>query len=183
MTKPDLAERIARRWMELPEGAECEDVTDLAVIVREEIAAAETRLTPETLSWLEEVKARRERTTPGPWSADRDYSVDADIEVEAGTRRVYPCATKTDYEFIAHSRADIPRLLDLVSALATREPSVEDALTRLREKFPSSYIAVRVSGSGFARNSIPCGAMVCVDNKRWDTPTLSEALAAALSEE
>ncbi len=59
----------------------------------------------ETDQWLEEVRERMARSTPGPWSCDEGPGAMSDEEREANAR------------FIVHARTDIPRLLDLVAEL------------------------------------------------------------------
>lgn len=67
----------------------------------------------------------------------------------------------------------------IAAAISPQESEVEQALKELREMFPTGYVAVRVSGSGFARNPnpIPFGAMVRVNNEQWDAATLSDCMA------
>lgn len=83
---------------------------------------------------LSEIQAREQVATEGPWNVcqKHDYEVlkgdcrpcecgenyitDAVVDAQ-NKKRVYTTQTKDDSLFIAHSRTDIPHLLDLVERL------------------------------------------------------------------
>jgi hypothetical protein len=91
---------------------------------------------------LDEIRARAEAATPGPWHLD-GRSICADVEishdgpVDGKWRKTVACSvgawlsgrpTDTDAEFIAHAREDVPALLALVESL-----TAENARLRSRE--------------------------------------------------
>ena len=70
-----------------------------------------------TSQQLEEIRARCEAATPGPWVAEVKtlYGVSVSMPTE---NRYYDIRTnKHDADFIAHARQDIPDLLDEVERL------------------------------------------------------------------
>lgn len=82
----------------------------------------------------EEIRARCEAATPGPWALGED----ADIKAE-GTSIAGLLNTLNDAEFIAHAREDIPYLLDRLEFMTEaydRNAKVHEALTR-------DYLAVK----------------------------------------
>lgn len=79
---------------------------------------------PLTAAEIEAIRTLADMATPGPWSITRyagGFSFDGPARVYAGTDpefgepRVIP-AVYADTAFIAHSRADIPRLLATLDA-------------------------------------------------------------------
>jgi hypothetical protein len=76
-------------------------------------------------SELNEIRARCEAATPGPWKASiegRDHSSGSDlIMTGAGSARGEDIeitgATHADYDFIAHAREDVERLLAEIDRL------------------------------------------------------------------
>jgi hypothetical protein len=80
---------------------------------------------PLTDAELQAIKARCDAATSGPWEAvveGRDQSSGSSfIETPLGSTRGYDIemsgATEADYDFIAHARQDIPRLLQEIDRL------------------------------------------------------------------
>jgi hypothetical protein len=74
---------------------------------------------------LEEIRAREEKATPGPWDSWRIDPSNAWSKWSFGNTQVNPDDLyKPDAEFIAHAREDIPFLLDEIERLrrSAREP-------------------------------------------------------------
>ena len=69
---------------------------------------------------LDEIRTRCDRASPGPWKAwveGRDHTSGTSI-VETGADDIEMSgATEGDYDFIAHARQDVPRLVDEVRRL------------------------------------------------------------------
>jgi len=87
--------------------------------------------------WLQEIRARAEAATPGPWRvvAHGEQDCLARREITAGKHIMIAgvdCVPGVaadfdrDYAFIAHSRADIPRLIELVGEMAWNLRNVTD---------------------------------------------------------
>jgi hypothetical protein len=84
-----------------------------------------TNTGPLTVEELAAIKARCEAATPGPWKPcieGRDHlSGSSFIMTGEGAARggdiELTGATEADYDFIAHARQDIPRLLEEVEGL------------------------------------------------------------------
>ncbi|MBN1207447.1 MAG: hypothetical protein JXB05_21395 [Myxococcaceae bacterium] len=78
-----------------------------------------------TDSELDEIRARCQAATPGPWKAfieGRDHeSGSSFIMTGEGVGRRQDIemsgATTADYDFIAHARQDVPRLLEEIARL------------------------------------------------------------------
>ncbi len=69
---------------------------------------------PLTEADLERILARCEAATPGPWRAHlegRDHEAGSDFIMTAAEDLELIGATVADYDFIAHARQDIPRLI------------------------------------------------------------------------
>ena len=63
---------------------------------------------------LDEIRARCDRAAPGPWRAwveGRDHSSGSSFVQTSGTDVEMSGASADDYDFIAHARQDVPRLL------------------------------------------------------------------------
>ena len=71
---------------------------------------------------LTEIRHRCERASPGPWKAwveGRDHQSGSSM-VQTGADDIEMSgAANADYDFIAHARQDIPRLLAEVERLRT----------------------------------------------------------------
>lgn len=65
--------------------------------------------------WIEEIKNRADKATPGPW--DADVGGDAD-RVYCGPDWVSECSTSENALFIAHARTDMPRLVAVARQMA-----------------------------------------------------------------
>ena len=65
--------------------------------------------------WLQEIRDRADKATPGPWEA-LDYSG----VVTGTTCDVRYVPENPDAQFIAHARTDVPRLIALVGEMAER---------------------------------------------------------------
>ena len=63
--------------------------------------------------WLQEIRDRADKATPGPWEA-LDYSG----VVTGTTCDVRYVPENPDAQFIAHARTDVPRLIALVGEMA-----------------------------------------------------------------
>ena len=97
------------------------------------------------MSRLDEIKARVEAATPGPWPKDYVYNairhisrncdfIESDIDPEFG----WLYGPVDDPTFIAHAREDIPYLLAEVERLIMRAKTAETA-ARLTEASPSAF--------------------------------------------
>ena len=82
---------------------------------------------------LEEIRARVDAATAGPWTADRDLAdYDAGLHnvwegIEGGYRAVaHDIFAFADAEFIAHAREDIPCLLSRLEAAEERLQAYEE---------------------------------------------------------
>jgi hypothetical protein len=73
--------------------------------------------------WLQEIRDRADKATPGPWEA-LDYSG----VVTGTTCDVRYVPENPDAQFIAHARTDVPRLIALVGEMAEK---LEGAVTVL----------------------------------------------------
>jgi len=73
-----------------------------------------------TVSKLSEIRAREQAATDGPWDRVDGHIMASERDI---TNEPYDlmgaicCKEPADVEFVAHSRADIPHLLDLVERL------------------------------------------------------------------
>jgi len=84
------------------------------------------------LTWLDEIEARANAATPGPWTVPEDqlrfFPFEVYVEI-TGPRRHGPLVAVPDARFIAHARTDVPRLCravrELYEALATAVPIAE----------------------------------------------------------
>ncbi|ARU26091.1 hypothetical protein [Cellvibrio sp. PSBB006] len=80
---------------------------------------------PLTEREIEEIKRRCDAATPGPWKSyieGRDHTSGSDfimtsIVDDRGESIELTGATVADYDFIAHARQDIPRLLEEIERL------------------------------------------------------------------
>lgn len=81
----------------------------------------------------EAIRAREQAATPGYWYKDRDFSdIKSDL-MRSGPNVFIASVTSShdDGEFIAHSKTDIPNLLDSCDELERRLKVAEDALLRV----------------------------------------------------
>ena len=87
--------------------------------------------------WLQEIRDRAEAATPGPWRvvAHGEQDCLARREITAGKHIMIArvdCVPGVaadfdrDYAFIAHARADVPRLIELVGEMAEVLESFRD---------------------------------------------------------
>ena len=77
--------------------------------------------------YLEEIKARHEAATPGPWELSRDAGIYIDRDEDYC---ICGIGNEPDAEFIAHSRTDIPALLAEVERL-------QKAITAVIKGYPN----------------------------------------------
>jgi hypothetical protein len=78
------------------------------------------------MTWLDEIEARANAATVGPWAVDWDYREDGADQIDGGSLTIAFMATPAgdhamDAVFIAAARTDVPRLcatLRKVEALA-----------------------------------------------------------------
>ncbi len=69
---------------------------------------------------LKEIEHRANQATKGPWKAyieDRDHESGSSFIMTAGSDIELIGATEADYDFIAHVRQDIPKLLQALKEL------------------------------------------------------------------
>ena len=66
---------------------------------------------------IEEIKARAEAATPGPWLVHPHESAEGQLVVDEHYDNVAECYVPEDATFIAHAREDIPYLLAEVERL------------------------------------------------------------------
>ncbi|HRI65923.1 MAG TPA: hypothetical protein PK156_16865 [Polyangium sp.] len=72
---------------------------------------------------LLQMQQRCDAATPGPWKSfieDRDHESGSSFIQTAGADIELSGASEADYDFIAHARQDLPRLLDEVRRLRAR---------------------------------------------------------------
>ena len=74
---------------------------------------------------IAEIRARVEAATPGPWTTKTLHT------------------TLADADFIAHSRADVPYLLDLVASLTAERDALRDRYEPLRSWADGAEIDIR----------------------------------------
>lgn len=91
-------------------------------------------MTPEQLN---EIKARANSATPGPWEAKPGKQIDDDLydyTVFGDGKAI--CWSQPDYdaEFIAHARTDIPLLLLEIELLQAQNAKLDKALGECRRK-------------------------------------------------
>ena len=90
----------------------------------------------EILKRLEEIEARAEKATPGPWEAKSDYAesdngctlIGAGKSIAHFYKRISPGGTllhRRDCEFAASAREDVPWLCQIVRQLVARLEEVE----------------------------------------------------------
>jgi hypothetical protein len=95
----------------------------------------------------EEIRARVEKATPGPWLWDGDdcdetqdepyiYIPCKDAKVKGAITVLFQAdwATKEDAEFCAHARADIPYLLTELQALRQENARLKGALEEIKQE-------------------------------------------------
>jgi len=76
--------------------------------------------------WLQEIRDRVDKATPGPWAAEdanphkphKRFAFYIPAIMSAPSMPQYDGLAEEDAEFIAHSRADVPRLVELVGEMA-----------------------------------------------------------------
>lgn len=102
-----------------------------------------------TQEQLNEIKARAEAATPGPWEVEKDSDVK---DIDFGPILDWPwriwgpdqaplidfsggCDVRSeDAEFIAHARTDIPRLLEEITSLQAKNAKLDKALGDCRRR-------------------------------------------------
>ena len=73
-----------------------------------------------TDEYLDEIEMRANLATPGPWVEyleARDKISGSDVISTQGEDIYMPGASMADYEFVAHARQDVPKLLNEVRRL------------------------------------------------------------------
>lgn len=81
---------------------------------------------PDIPAWIQEIRDRVDKATPGPWTAEdanphkphKRFAFYIPAIMSAPSMPQYDGLTEEDAEFIAHSRADVPRLIGLVGEMA-----------------------------------------------------------------
>jgi len=101
-------------------------------------------------AWLQEIRDRADKATPGPWTAEdanphKRFAFYIPEIMSAPSMPQYDGLTEEDAAFIAHSRTDVPRLIGLVGEMAK---VLEAAREEVREALLCS-------------NSIECGESPC----------------------
>ena len=104
-------------------------------------------------AWIQGIRDRVDKATPGPWTAEdanphkphKRFAFYIPAIMSAPSMPQYDGLTEEDAEFIAHSRADVPRLIGLVGEMAK---VLEAAREEVREALLCS-------------NSIECGESPC----------------------
>ena len=103
-------------------------------------------------AWLQEIRDRADKATPGPWTAEdanphkphKRFAFYIPEIMSAPSMPQYDGLTEEDAEFIAHSRADVPRLVELVAEMAEQlecliprgcDIECEDCMRRERERY------------------------------------------------
>jgi len=85
-------------------------------------------------AWLQEIRDRADKATPGPWAAEdanphkphKRFAFYIPEIMSAPSMPQYDGLTEEDAAFIAHSRADVPRLVELVGEMAWNLRNVTD---------------------------------------------------------
>jgi len=100
---------------------------------------------PELPVWLQRIRDRANKATPGPWTAEdanphKRFAFYIPAIMSAPSMPQYDGLTTEDAEFIAHSRTDVPRLLELVGEMATRLIAAYDALGELKGEVMENYM-------------------------------------------
>lgn len=94
--------------------------------------------------WLQEIRDRADKATPGPWRvvAHGEQDCLARREITAGKHIMIArvdCVPGVaadfdrDYAFIAHARTDVPRLIDAVAEITD---ALEAAITEVQRRCP-----------------------------------------------
>ena len=81
---------------------------------------------PDLPAWIQEIRDRVDKATPGPWTAEdanphkphKRFAFYIPAIMSAPSMPQYDGLAEEDAEFIAHSRADVPRLVELVGEMA-----------------------------------------------------------------
>ena len=87
-------------------------------------------------AWIQEIRDRADKATPGPWTPEdanphkphKRFAFYIPEIMSAPSMPQYDGLTTEDAEFIAHSRTDVPRLVELVGEMAE---ALEAALEHL----------------------------------------------------
>lgn len=87
-------------------------------------------------AWIQEIRDRADKATEGPWTAEdanphkphKRFAFYIPEIMSAPSMPQYDGLTTEDAEFIAHSRTDVPRLVELVGEMAE---ALEAALEHL----------------------------------------------------
>ena len=103
--------------------------------------------------WLQEIRNRADKATPGPWTAEdanphkphKRFAFYIPEIMSAPSMPQYDGLTEEDAAFIAHSRTDVPRLIGLVGEMAK-------VLEAAREEVRDALLC---------SNSIECGESPC----------------------
>ena len=85
-------------------------------------------------AWIQEIRDRADKATPGPWTPEdanphkphKRFAFYIPEIMSAPSMPQYDGLTTEDAEFIAHSRADVPRLVELVGEMAWNLRNVTD---------------------------------------------------------
>lgn len=93
---------------------------------------------------LDEIKARAEKATPGPWEVDYNEPFSSDIvgifqeeqeryivKLEEQDETDYP-TTRDDADFIAHAREDIPALIAEVERLTAENADLKSIISPVK---------------------------------------------------
>ena len=78
--------------------------------------------------YLEEIKARHEAATPGPWELSRDAGIYIDRDEDYC---ICGIGNEPDAEFISHARTDIPTLLAEVERMIVENVALQNTNEKL----------------------------------------------------
>jgi len=81
---------------------------------------------PDLPAWIQEIRDRVDKATPGPWTAEdanphkphKRFAFYIPEIMSAPSMPQYDGLTEEDTDFIAHARTDVPRLVELVGEMA-----------------------------------------------------------------
>lgn len=97
--------------------------------------------------WLQEIRDRADKATPGPWTAEdanphkphKRFAFYIPAIMSAPSMPQYDGLTEEDAAFIAHSRTDVPRLIGLVGEMGE---AIRDAAEVLQEHVEGESVLI-----------------------------------------
>lgn len=101
---------------------------------------------PELPAWLQKIRDRADKATPGPWvsiTGDGPFGTQSNVRTTEGWPEVIASRTivgavkpveqqESNFAFIAHARTDVPRLVELVGEMV-------ELIDRLADELVSAY--------------------------------------------